>query len=140
MMSSKLDVAVAERAEVPVAARVAEARVAAEDARRAVAVAPPDVLHVHVVDALSERADELHVVDALVAQVRGVVVEAEAPVALDGLDGALGARDVEGDLGRVDLEAEVDVAGLEGLEDRAPALAKSWKPFSQYSCEVGGNA
>ena len=61
-------------------------RVAAEDADGAVAVAPPDVLHVDVEDAVGEAADELDVVDALVAEVRRVVVEAEALVALDRLD------------------------------------------------------
>lgn len=65
----ELDVAVAERPEIPVPARVSEARVPAEHAGRAVAVAPPDVLHVHVVDAFPEGPDELHIVDALVAQV-----------------------------------------------------------------------
>src|SRR3712207_7332808 len=44
-------------------------------ADRAVAVAPPGVLHVDVVDPLAERANELHVVDMLVPEVRRVVVE-----------------------------------------------------------------
>src|SRR5437879_6322022 len=74
---------------------------AAEDAPRAVAVSAPGVLHVNVEDALGEGADELDVIDALVAEVGVVVVEAEALVAFDGLDGALGGGGVEGDLGRV---------------------------------------
>jgi hypothetical protein len=50
----EVDVAAADAAEVPVAARVAERRVAAEHAGAAVAAAPPHVLHVHVVDAVGE--------------------------------------------------------------------------------------
>src|ERR1051326_7247310 len=53
----ELDVAVAEGAEIPVAPRVAEGHVTAEDTNCAVAVAPPDVLHVDVIDAVAERAD-----------------------------------------------------------------------------------
>jgi hypothetical protein len=75
-------------------------------------------------DAVAEGADELHVVDALVAEVRGVVVETETLVALDRRDGALRAGDVERDLGRVHLEGEVHVELVEGLEDRAEALGE----------------
>src|SRR5205807_8308804 len=46
----EVDVAAAGGAEVPVAARVGEGGMAAEDADGAVAVAPPGVLDVHVVD------------------------------------------------------------------------------------------
>src|SRR4051812_3744652 len=45
----EVDVAVAEAAEVPVPPRVREGHVPAEHADVAVAVAPPDVLHVDVV-------------------------------------------------------------------------------------------
>src|SRR5439155_1415661 len=44
----EVDVAVAERAEIPEAARVGEIDVATEHADGAVAVTPPDVLHVDV--------------------------------------------------------------------------------------------
>src|SRR5205085_12481371 len=103
----ELNVAMAEAAKVPEPSWVGEADVPAEHADGAVAVAPPDVLHVDVEDPLAERADELDVIDALVAQVRWVVVEAETLVALDGVDGALGAGGVERDLGRVDLQPEI---------------------------------
>ena len=97
---------------------------ATEHADGAVAVTPPDVLHVGVVDLLTEGADELHVVDALVAEVARVVIEAEALVVADGVERALGGSDVEGDFGRVYFEAEVDVILLEDLEDRLPALGE----------------
>jgi hypothetical protein len=40
------------------------------------------------------------------------------------VDRLLGARDVEGDLGRVHLEGEIDVRAVERLEDRAEAFAE----------------
>ena len=106
------------------APRVAEARATAEYAHAAVAAPPPRVLHVHVEDALAECADELHVVHALVAEMRRVVVEPEATVALHRLDRALRAGDVERDLGRMHLEAEVHVRLVECLEDGQPALCE----------------
>ena len=110
---------------------------AAEHADGAVAVAPPDVLHVGVVDLLTEGADELHVIDALVAEVAGVVVEAKALVVADGVERALGGGDVEGDFGRVHFEAEVDVVLLERLEDGLPALGEVVVTLLQVSL-VGG--
>ena len=95
----------AERAEIPVAPRVGESGVAAEDADRAVAVAPPDIFHVRVENAVAELADELDVIDALIAQVRGVVVEAKALVILHRFHARVGGGDVEGDFGRDALPA-----------------------------------
>lgn len=50
----ELDVAVSQRTEVPEAAGIAEICAAAEDADRAVAVAPPRIFHVDVIDAGAE--------------------------------------------------------------------------------------
>src|SRR5690606_34756725 len=100
------------------AARIREGGVPAEDADGAITPSPPGILEVHVIDALAERVDELDVVDALVAEVRRVEVEPEAPVATDRFDRALSGRDVEGDLRRMDLEPEVDVHSIERVEDR----------------------
>ena len=52
-------------------------------------------------------ADELHVIDALVDEVGGIVVEAEGCAIPDGVEGALGGDDVEGDFGGMDFEGEV---------------------------------
>src|SRR5690606_40599964 len=73
----EVDVAAADAAEVPVAARVAEGGVAPEDTDGAVAAAPPRVYHVHEDDAGPEPAQEAHVIDALVTEGRGEEVEAE---------------------------------------------------------------
>ena len=84
------NIAMADRAEIPVPARVREIGVPAEDAYRAITVPPPCVLHVRVENARAEFADELDVIDALVAEVARVVVEPEALVALHRFDRALG--------------------------------------------------
>jgi hypothetical protein len=120
----EIDVAATNGTEVPLAARVAERGVAAEDADGAVTVAPPHVFHVGVEDAVAERADELHVVDALVAEVRGVVVETKTLVTFDRRDRAFRAGDVERDFRRVNFQSEVDVVLVESLQDRCEAFAE----------------
>src|SRR4051794_3544692 len=97
---------------------------ATEDSHRAVAVTPPDVFHVHVVETVAECADELHVIDALVTEMGRVAVETETLVSLHRGDGALCGGDVERDLGRMNFEGEVHVSFVEGFEDRAEALGK----------------
>jgi hypothetical protein len=126
----ELDVAATGRAEIPEPAGVAEVGVAAEDAHRAVAVAPPHVLHVDVIDAVGELADEPDIIHALVAEVRGIVVETETLVVADGRQRALGGGDVEGDLGRMHFEREVHVTLSKASRIGSQRLAKSLKPFS----------
>ena len=60
---------------------------------------------------------------------RGIKVEAKALVALDSRDGALGAGDVERDLGGMRFEREVDVRLFECFENRAKAFRKIGKTF-----------
>jgi hypothetical protein len=72
---------------------------------------------VDVEDAVVELADEADVVDALIAEVGGVIVEAEGGVEVEGLVGALGAADVEGDFGGMDFEGVADAALVEFIED-----------------------
>src|SRR6218665_3145400 len=47
----EVDQAAPHAAKIPIAPRIAKAGVAAKHAHRAVALAPPDIFHVHVVDA-----------------------------------------------------------------------------------------
>ena len=77
-----------------------------------------------MVDAFVELVEELDVIDALIAQVRGVVVEAEAFVPFDRVDRALRGDDVECDFGGVDFEREVDVFFFKRIQDRPKAFAK----------------
>src|SRR5262245_19661599 len=116
----EVDPPAAGRAEVPESPLDAEVGVAAEDADGRALLAPPHVLDVHVEDALAELADEADVVDALVAHVRRVEVQAEVRRVVDRRERATGAVEVEGDLGRVDLEREADADLLELLQDRRP--------------------
>src|SRR5690606_14586392 len=77
--------AAAQGTEVPAATRVAEVEVARKDARAAVEL-DDGVLHVDVVDAVAEAADELDRIDALPEQVARVEVEAELLAAAERLD------------------------------------------------------
>src|ERR1700722_8324429 len=105
----KIDAAATDAAEIPEAAGVAEGGVSAEDADGAVALVEPDVFHVNVEDAGGESVEKFDVIDALVCEMGGVEIEAEAGVIFDGCQGAVGGGDVEGDFAGVDFEGEVDV-------------------------------
>ena len=72
----KVHRAAARRAEVPTAARVAEVKVAGQNAGAAVEERDR-IFHVHVIDAIREGANEFHRVDALPEQMAGIEVEAE---------------------------------------------------------------
>src|SRR5207253_2521887 len=94
----EVDVAVAEGAEIPAAAGVAEGQVGAEDAGAAVE-ADGAVLHVHMEDPLGEVADEEVRLHSLPLQVAGIEVEAEGMPVAEGLEQALRGVEIEGDLG-----------------------------------------
>src|SRR5215218_4916952 len=85
----ELDLASADRAELPVALGVAERQVTTEHAGRTRRVRPPDVLHVHVIDPFGEAVDERQVVHALIPEVARVVVEPERLAPAHRVEGAL---------------------------------------------------
>jgi len=68
--------------------------------------------------------DELHVIDALVAEVARVVVEAECRVIADRLEGALGEGDVERDFRGMHFQGVADAVVLILVEDRPEALGE----------------
>ena len=119
----EVDAAPARGAEVPAAARIAEVQVAREDARAAVE-RDDRILHVHVVDAVGERADELHGAHALPVQMARIEVEAEFLTVVERLEGPLGRDEVEGDLRRMHLQREAHAALGEDVEDRIPPLGE----------------
>ncbi len=82
---------------------------------------PPDVFHVGMENAIRKGADELDVIDPLVAEMTGVVVEAERLVASEGFKGTLSRGNVKGDLRRVHFQSELHTLSLEGVEDASPA-------------------
>ena len=118
----EIDVAATHRTEVPLAAGVAKGRVTAEDADRTVAVTPPGIFDVSMKNTRTEFPDERDIVHPLVAEVRGIVVEAEAAVVFHRGKGALGGGNIECDLGGMNLEGKIDIRFIERIEDRGPAF------------------
>ncbi len=78
----------------------------------------------NVVDAIAEAAHELHRVDSLPVEMARVEGEAELLPAVDGVQYALGAVEVEGDLARVYLEGVAQAALGTHVQDRAPRLGE----------------
>jgi hypothetical protein len=64
------DVTVPDGSEIPIAAMITEIGVTAKDADISVAVPPPSVLHVRIVNAVLELPNEFDVVHALIAEVK----------------------------------------------------------------------
>ena len=85
----ELDVTVSDGSKIPVASVVAKVGVTAKDTHIPIAVSPPRILHMCMVDAIAELTNEFHVIDSLVTEMRGIVVKAKAFVSLDGIDRAL---------------------------------------------------
>ncbi len=120
----KIYITPANGAELPEAAGVAESGVATKDAHCAIALAPPNILHVGVMDTLTEFTNEADVVNALVGKVTWVVVKTKASMMTHIREGAVGRGDVEGNLRRVNLESKVYLMLVERLKDRFPATGK----------------
>jgi hypothetical protein len=69
----------------------------------------------------------LHIVYALVAEVGGLVVEAEPGMVFHSRQGAFGGGRVKGDLGGMHLESEIDFLLGGGIENRCPAFGEIFK-------------
>jgi hypothetical protein len=74
----ELNVAVPDGSEIPIAPMIAEIGVTTKDADIAVAVPPPNVLHVGMVNTVLEVPEELYAINALVSEVRRIVVKTKA--------------------------------------------------------------
>jgi len=120
----EVDVSMANGAEVPIAAWVREVGMTSKNAYGPVAMTPPYVFHVNVEDAIGEVAEEFYVVDSLVTQVGGVIIEAEALVVFNRCQCSVGGSDVEGDFRGMDFQGEIDIHLVEGIEDGDPAFGK----------------
>src|SRR6516165_7985874 len=83
------DVTVTNRTEIPIPAMIAKIGVAAKNANVAIAVAPPGIFHMSVIDPVLELAEKFHVAHALISKVGRIVVEPESLVVLDGLQGTV---------------------------------------------------
>src|SRR5580704_10707054 len=108
---------------------IAKAGMAAKDTYLAVAVAPPDILHVGMVNAVAELAQELNVTDSLVTKVGRVVIKAEPAVIFDGLHRTTCRSDIERNFGRVHFERKVHIELVEHLQNRQESFAKVVKTF-----------
>ena len=82
------------------------------------------VLHVEGADALVIDVDEVEIVELLQHEMRGIVVDAAALVAVDALEEHLEGDAVEDVLAGMQLEADIDALLVEGVEDRLPALGQ----------------
>src|SRR5271168_2454852 len=87
------------------------------------------VLDVHVIDALGKSPDEFDRVDHLPEQVARIEVESELRTIVDRLQRTLGGVDIKGDLGGMNLEGKLDVAFLEDVEYRVPAIGEQFESF-----------
>src|SRR5262249_22273966 len=86
----EMDVAVANRTKIPVPAMMDKLGVTAKSANVAIAMAPPGIFHMSVIDPVLELAEKFHVAHALISKVGRIVVEPESVVELDGFQGAVG--------------------------------------------------
>jgi hypothetical protein len=125
------------RAEVPVPTRVAEIQVPAKNARQARRLGPPDILHMHVEDAVAETPNERHIVHTLIAQMAGVVVEAEARMPAHRLNRTLRRDDVVGDFRRMHFQCEVDILLREDIQNRLPARGEVGEALLHQIGRVG---
>src|SRR4029077_17819971 len=124
------------RSEVPAPPRIAEIEMGAEDAGLAVE-RPRRVLAMHVIDAIRECADERDRIDHLPVQVAGIEVEAEHRTMVDRLERSLGRVDIEGDLGLMDFQRELDAALLEDVQDGVPAVGEKLETFVNGGVRYG---
>src|SRR5271166_4471836 len=119
--AGKIDLPVAERAETPRA--LDPRRVARIDA-----LAPGrielGVLDVERLDPLVVDVDEVEIIELLQHEVRRIVVDRAALVALNCVEEALERRPVEQIFARVQLVADVAPGVVERVEDRLPAVGE----------------
>ena len=82
----EIDIATPNGTEIPIAAGIRKISMATKNSDRAIAVAPPNILHVDVINTVSELANEANVINTLVTQMTWIVIETESLVTIYGLD------------------------------------------------------
>ena len=127
----ELDVAVPDGTKIPIAAMITEIGVTAKDADIAVAVPPPNVLHVSVVNAVLELPKELYVVNTLVSEMRRIVVKTKAIMMLHRLQRAMSRADIKRDFGGMHFKSKVHVRAFKGFQNGQKAPAKIVVSFLQ---------
>src|SRR5271157_2115202 len=117
----EIDLPVAERAE---AARPVDPRRVARINALPAARIELGVLDVEGLDALVIDVDEIEIVELLQHEVRGIVINGAALVALQRCEKALEGRAIEDIFAGMKLIGHVDARLVERIEDRLPALGK----------------
>lgn len=82
-----------------------------------------------VKDAVFKSAQKFCVIHALIAQVKGVVGEAEPFMVFHCFQRTMRRSNVESDFGRVHFDGEIHVERVENVQYRKRALSKIVKPL-----------
>ena len=125
----ELNVAVSNGAKIPVASMITKIGVTTKDADIAVAVPPPDVLHVDMINAVLELAEEFHVIHPLVTEVGRIVIKSEALVMIHRCESAMSRSYVERDFGGMHFQGEIHVQTVKDFQNRQKAAAKIIESF-----------
>ncbi len=123
-------------AEVPTAARIAKVEMTGQNSAAAIERCR-GVLNVNVINAIRKLPNELDRIDHLPVQVAGVKVEAELLAIVDRVKGHPSCMDVEGDLGRVHFQGELDSALPVNVENRIPTIGKQLEPIVDHLLRNG---
>ncbi len=127
----EIDFSPTDRTEVPATTSVAERQMARQDSAPTVEI-PLSILHVYMVDAVWELADEVDWVYTLPNQMRRVEVEAELWAVIDCQERPDRSMNVERNLGRVDLQRESHTALSEHVQDGIPAVCELLIPCIEH--------
>ena len=103
---------------------VGKGRVTTENADRAIAVTPPRILHVGMVNAVEKKLDEFHIVHPLVPQVRRVIIKPKRLCPLPRRSPRSALAMSKGDFSGMNLKGEVDAMLVEGVQDRSESLGE----------------
>src|SRR5699024_3327224 len=94
----EINIAAADGNKIPVAVFMTELQVSAKNTSPLALLRPPDILHMGMINSLSELQDELYIVHPLIAKVTGIIIKAESLPPVQGLDGEPRRGDIESDL------------------------------------------
>ncbi len=81
----------------------------------------------HVENALTKVANELHVIHPLVTEMAGVVVKTKAFVPLNGIERTLRRGNIKCNFGGVHLQGKIYSNRIKSVEDRCPTIGKIGK-------------
>ena len=91
-------------------------------------IMPKSVLHMDMVNAISKLVDKLHIINALITQMAGVVVEPEGRMVINRFQSTFCGGNVKGDFRGMNLQTILDTLLLEQIHDRPPAISKVLEP------------